>query len=278
MSDRDYYEILGLTPEADGAMVDQAYWHVARRLQALSEEDPRARYMLDDLNEAYGVLGTPRLRHEYDAFRRDVLLTQGMVQRRIGRSSARQPQSRSEPPSTSEPSEPLRLPRIENWRLYATSSVIVALALAGAWQGVNILFVGLALAAGLALSLTPLIRRQLPEVHLAMPAVTMPDLRRPQFQVPWLEDDGAEIAPEPPPVSPAELRASTAAMIERWRTSVGLPDAGTQPEPEDGPDTTLVEIFRSEKKIDAPDEPLAAVLDILRGTGRPADASRGHTS
>ena len=69
MSNRDYYEILGLMPGADGAMVDQAYWHCARKCQKAAVADPRARQQLDDLNEAYGVLGTPRLRAQYDAFR-----------------------------------------------------------------------------------------------------------------------------------------------------------------------------------------------------------------
>ena len=55
MSDRDYYEILGLTPTADGTMVDQAYWHLARKYQGLAATNPRAQYLLDELNEAYGV-------------------------------------------------------------------------------------------------------------------------------------------------------------------------------------------------------------------------------
>jgi curved DNA-binding protein CbpA len=67
MTTNNYYEVLGLAPFAEGAIVDQAYWHLAKTYQALAEADPRARQALDDLNEAYAVLGTPRLREEYDA-------------------------------------------------------------------------------------------------------------------------------------------------------------------------------------------------------------------
>jgi curved DNA-binding protein CbpA len=67
MTTRTHYEVLGLAPGADGAMVDQAYWHLAKTYQQLAPQDPRAEQLLDELNEAYGILGTPRLREEYDA-------------------------------------------------------------------------------------------------------------------------------------------------------------------------------------------------------------------
>ena len=88
MTDRDYYELLGLTPRADGAMVDQAYWHLARKYQTLAVTNPRARAMLDELNEAYGVLGNPRLREQYDAFRDDVLIRKGMITPVVSRPKA----------------------------------------------------------------------------------------------------------------------------------------------------------------------------------------------
>ena len=67
MNTRELYEVLGLAPFADGAIVDQAYWHLAKTYQALSVTDPRARESLNDLNDVYAVLSTPRLREEYDA-------------------------------------------------------------------------------------------------------------------------------------------------------------------------------------------------------------------
>ena len=71
MSERDYYEILGLNADADGTTVNKTYWNLARKYQALATSDPRAHTMLDELNEAYNVLGTPALRDEYQ----DVPLT-----------------------------------------------------------------------------------------------------------------------------------------------------------------------------------------------------------
>ena len=56
-------------------MVDQAYWHLAKTYQALVDADPRARQALDDLNTAYAVLCTPRLREEYDATLRPAAAT-----------------------------------------------------------------------------------------------------------------------------------------------------------------------------------------------------------
>src|SRR5438874_7387123 len=64
----------------------------------------------------------------------------------------------------------------EHWRTYATGAVIVALALAAAWQGVNIGFVIGALGCGLILALTPTLRRQLPDIELSMPELRMPQV------------------------------------------------------------------------------------------------------
>src|SRR6185295_5707319 len=97
MSDRDYYEILGLTPRADGAMVDASYWHLVRKYQALAATNPRAQLLIDELNEAYGVLGNPRLRQQYDAFRDDVLIRSGMI---------KPVSSKPKPQKTKAPAEP----------------------------------------------------------------------------------------------------------------------------------------------------------------------------
>src|SRR3974377_1130861 len=112
MSDRDYYELLGLTPRADGAMVDQAYWHLARKYQMLAVTNPRARTMLDELNEAYGVLGNPRLREQYDAFRDDVLIRKGMIRPVVSRPKAA-PSPTPKPAAPPESDKPAahRIPR-----------------------------------------------------------------------------------------------------------------------------------------------------------------------
>jgi len=67
---KDYYRVLQLHPDADSSLVDQAYWRLARQYNAAIPSDESAKEKLDDLNEAYAVLGTPSLRREYDRVRR----------------------------------------------------------------------------------------------------------------------------------------------------------------------------------------------------------------
>ena len=63
---KDYYQILQLHPSADATMVDQAYWRLARLHNAAIPSDFTAIAKLDDLNEAYRVLGSSATRQEYD--------------------------------------------------------------------------------------------------------------------------------------------------------------------------------------------------------------------
>ncbi len=264
MSDRDYYEVLGLTPSADGAMVDQGYWHLARKYQALSATNPRGHQLLDDLNEAYGVLGNPRLRREYDAFRDEVLVEGGVI--RPVKSKAKGKSARKAGAAGSQTW--MARPRIEHWRTYATSAVIAALAFAGAWQGVNPAFVIAALVAGLAFSLTPSLKmssvrlkRQLPQVNITIPSIpfSVPEIKAPKLNLTKLGELAAH-EDKDEPLDLDELRASTAAIIARWRKSMGLRAI----EPGDAPTTTLVEIVQSEREVEE-SEPLNAVLEILRG-------------
>jgi hypothetical protein len=281
MSDRDYYEILGLTPTADGTMVDQAYWHLARKYQGLAATNPRAQYLLDELNEAYGVLGTPRLREQYDAFRDDVLIRKGMVKpvkakpHAAARKAAEQSSTRTAPR--------LRLPNVPNARTYGLSGIIVALALAGAWQGVNVLFVLAALGIGLALSLTPAVTNRLSGMQLSMPTMPqvsmpqMPQIQTPKLAMPSLpEIQVPQLATAAPvrdeTIDADELRASTAATIARWRASVGLKAPAT---PVDAtPSSELVDIVETEREVDTDGEPLNAVMEILRGSHRGTGAAR----
>lgn len=280
MSDRDYYELLGLTPRADGAMVDQAYWHLARKYQMLAVTNPRARTMLDELNEAYGVLGNPRLREQYDAFRDDVLIRKGMIRPVVSRpKTAPSPTPKPAAPPESDkpaahriprPSVAIKLPELhrDDWRSLGVGGVILALALAGAWEGVNALFVLGTLAVGLVMALTPVLKGRIADINVSLPAVNMPRIEKPKLPeigVGRLRDVVA--VPKDEPVGPEELRRSTAAMITRWRNTVGLVPQPTEEERERQPSTQLVEIVEAERKLDEADEPLAAVMDILRGSG-----------
>jgi curved DNA-binding protein CbpA len=70
---KDYYLILQVHPEADFAMIDAAYWHLARRYNQSALANRAARAQLDELNEAYAVLGSATRREAYDRRRNEVL-------------------------------------------------------------------------------------------------------------------------------------------------------------------------------------------------------------
>ncbi len=281
MSDRDYYETLGLTPIADGAMVDQAYWHLARKYQTLAQTHPDAHHMLDELNEAYGVLGNPVLRREYDAFRDDVLVATGAIGAVPSKGKTRK-RGAEEAADDRGGTDAGRL-SFANWRWYGLSAIIAGLAFAGAWQGVNLVFVAAALAIGLALSLTPTLKRRVSELSLSMPtlpnvalpAVALPDVKAPKLTLPKLpefaadEEDDVQLTPE-------ELRESTAAIIQRWRKSMGL-RAGAPSGDGGEPSKTLVEIVEGERDLEAEAEPIDAVMEILRGA-RKAPEGSGQTA
>ncbi|MBI5288221.1 MAG: DnaJ domain-containing protein [Chloroflexi bacterium] len=214
MSTRNYYEVLGLAQFADGVMVDQAYWHLAKTYQTLAVADPRARLQLDELNEAYGVLGTPRLREEYDE---SLGQAAGPSRRRAGR-KARTPKAA--------PGRQIRfsLPR---WHLFGQSANDVQPAASDR-------------PAALAGSLSAATERA---TGIGTP-VNAPRGRK--------SDIG-------------DLRASTARMLDRWRTNAGI---RSQADGGRAPDTTLVDIFKTEKELESHGDPLAAVMEILRA---PAD-------
>ena len=265
MSDRDYYEILGLTPRADGTMVDQAYWHLVRKYQTLAATNSRAQSMIDEVNEAYGVLGNPNLREQYDAFRDDVLIRRGMLQpvaskpKRVKADAV----TTAAKPRRAMPMPGVTLP--QNWRTYSVSVIIALLAFAAAWQGVNVVLVTTALAAGLGFSLTPALTRRMSEMTFEMPHVAMPTVKAPRIDLPSIQD----LREKDEAIDADALTASTREIIGRWRKSVGLkaiqnPDAGQA-------SSTLAEIVHTESQIAGGEaDPFAAVMDILRSGAKAA--------
>ena len=65
MRDVDYYEILGVGPEAESDEIDQAYQRARIRQGELASQAERARLLV----EARAVLCDPSARAEYDAHR-----------------------------------------------------------------------------------------------------------------------------------------------------------------------------------------------------------------
>lgn len=66
MSERDYYRILGIAPDANYEAIDAAYWWQVREARDKLALDPEA---LTALNDAYEILRTPSMREKYDASR-----------------------------------------------------------------------------------------------------------------------------------------------------------------------------------------------------------------
>ena len=68
---RDFYEVLGLRPDATSDEVQRAYRKLARTYHPDINKDPGAEERFKEVSEAYDVLSDPELRKRYDAFGHD---------------------------------------------------------------------------------------------------------------------------------------------------------------------------------------------------------------
>ena len=85
MSGQDYYEVLKIHPSADHEMVAQAYWHLARKYNATSAYDLGATKRLEELNEAFAVIGSADQRADYNRSRAEMPAaeTEAAAKRRV---------------------------------------------------------------------------------------------------------------------------------------------------------------------------------------------------
>jgi curved DNA-binding protein len=67
-SDRDFYEILGVSRNATQEQIQRAYRKLARAHHPDVNKDPGAEDRFKDVSEAYNVLHDPETRRRYDAF------------------------------------------------------------------------------------------------------------------------------------------------------------------------------------------------------------------
>jgi molecular chaperone DnaJ len=75
---RDYYEVLGVGPDADDAAVKKAFRRLARELHPdVNAHDPDAEAKFKEAAEAYEVLSDPERRQLYDAYGHEGLKTGG---------------------------------------------------------------------------------------------------------------------------------------------------------------------------------------------------------
>ena len=75
---RDYYEVLGVGRDADGAEVKRAFRGLARELHPdVNDHDPEAEEKFKAAAEAYEVLSDPEQRRAYDAYGHEGLRSGG---------------------------------------------------------------------------------------------------------------------------------------------------------------------------------------------------------
>jgi curved DNA-binding protein len=72
MGSRDFYETLGVAPDADAGEIHRAYRDLARRYHPDIDGEDGAAERFKEISEAYAVLSDPEERAEYDALGRDV--------------------------------------------------------------------------------------------------------------------------------------------------------------------------------------------------------------
>lgn len=219
---KDYFLTLQVHPEADGAMVGAAYWHLARRYSEDAVADPSAKQKLDDLNEAYSVLGSSERRDEYMRLRASVL-GEGALPTIPELPRPAQPlaiMERSKPKARKESDDDTVLQRrffpfrVPAWQNALAAVVILSLASAGlASQVYPPLVMGL-LILGLSLTSIPLVRR-IPQLGSGLPMLSGVSTKFPPR--PNLPAGKSQARP---PIDADRLRAATEAMVAGMREVV----------------------------------------------------------
>ncbi|WKG13303.1 J domain-containing protein [Nocardia sp. PE-7] len=84
--ERDYYEILGVSRDAEKDQIQQAYRKLARRYHPDVNADPAAEDRFKEVSEAYEVLSDPETKSRYDRFGSDFRRVPQDYDERVGAS------------------------------------------------------------------------------------------------------------------------------------------------------------------------------------------------
>jgi len=168
---KDYYLILQVHPEADAAMIDAAYWHLARRYGEARLTDDSARVKMDDLNEAYSELRNSGRRDDFDRIRNILLGSNALPvaapppAEPVPLSVMERQRPRAREVSESKPPPPGHRSRwpalhlaIPGWQHYLSAACFFALAVVALVWAQPVVVVSI-FAVGVAVTLIPLVRR-----------------------------------------------------------------------------------------------------------------------
>jgi hypothetical protein len=220
---KDYCLILQVHPEADAAMIDAAYWHLAKRWNEAAPHDSHASWRMEELNEAYSVLGSPDRREEYMKVRAKVLGTNALPvppppapEKPPLAFMARQRPRPREPEAAAEQVRKL-------WAPSAISSAlaipfVLALAVAAFLAGASPAIVAGLLAVGLLFTAAPL-ASAIPKLHLALPSIRarMP-VGKPSANLPRRRARAMVT-----PIDTARVHSSTKSRAEQLRRHEATP-------------------------------------------------------
>jgi curved DNA-binding protein len=81
---RDYYDVLGVSRDADADDLQQAFRRLARKNHPDVNKDPGAEERFKEINEAYSALSDPNLRKKYDRFGDDYRKVPDDWEERVG--------------------------------------------------------------------------------------------------------------------------------------------------------------------------------------------------
>jgi curved DNA-binding protein CbpA len=72
---KDYYDVLGVSPHSHAKVIEETYWATAHELHRVLHIEPTKKLQkkLNQINEAYEVLGSPYKRSSYDRQRADIM-------------------------------------------------------------------------------------------------------------------------------------------------------------------------------------------------------------
>lgn len=190
----DHYFVLQVHPEADAPMIDAAYWHLARRYNEAEDGDPSAKAKLDELNEAYSVLGSSARRKKYNLERNEAIgigvLPAPLPLRPEPAPLAVMDKHRPGPREERTP-QPSKRPRfnfrqlsLPPWQGAASAAIVLALAIGafGVWE--HTASVAVLATIGVVFGTVPLLRR-----FPGLPALSIPKLHWPRLRPPQRSQD-----------------------------------------------------------------------------------------